>query len=174
MGFFFTWKSFVKFFRIFKLESDFFPHFLSKIRKLENCENLFILFFKCAKFQKNQRTFFERELIITRFARSLVRLGASQLGVQHVQDQPFCHILPLSFFLCFFLCFFSFPFLSFSFLFFSFLFFSFLFFSFLFFSLFPVFSLLFFLSFFPSFLLSFFLFYFFFLFFFFLVFSFYT
>ena len=35
--FFFTWKSFVKFFRIFKLESDFFPHFFlqnQKTRKL--------------------------------------------------------------------------------------------------------------------------------------------
>ena len=28
--YFFTWKSFVKFFRIFKLESDFFPHFFAK------------------------------------------------------------------------------------------------------------------------------------------------
>ena len=46
---FFTGKSFVKFFPIFKLESDFFPHFLSKIRKLENCENFPILNFKCAK-----------------------------------------------------------------------------------------------------------------------------
>ena len=38
MGFFFTWKSFVKFFWIFKLESDFFPHFFlqnQKTRKLE-------------------------------------------------------------------------------------------------------------------------------------------
>ena len=35
--FFFTWKSFVKFFQIFKLESDFFPHFFlqnQKTRKL--------------------------------------------------------------------------------------------------------------------------------------------
>ena len=55
MHFFFTWKSFVNFFLIFKLESDFFPHFLSKIRKLENCENLSILNFKCAKFQRNPR-----------------------------------------------------------------------------------------------------------------------
>ena len=55
LGFFFTWKSFVKIFPIFKLESDFFPHFLSKIRKLENCENLSILSFKCAKFQRNRR-----------------------------------------------------------------------------------------------------------------------
>ena len=52
-NFFFTGKSFVKIFRIFKLESDFFPHFLSKIRKLENCENFPILNFKCAKFQVN-------------------------------------------------------------------------------------------------------------------------
>ena len=80
----FTWKSFVKKFPIFKLESDFFPHFLSKIRKLENCENLFILIFKCAKFQRNWRqknsslTFthfhfhsLSLSLTITRFARSL-------------------------------------------------------------------------------------------------------
>ena len=31
--FFFTWKSFVKFFRIFKLESDFFPHFFLQNQK---------------------------------------------------------------------------------------------------------------------------------------------
>ena len=55
--FFFTGKSFVKFFPIFKLESDFFPHFLSKIRKLENCENLFILNFQCAKFQEKKKLF---------------------------------------------------------------------------------------------------------------------
>ena len=55
--FFFTGKSFVKFFPIFKLESDFFPHFLSKIRKLENCENLFILNFQCAKFQGKKNLF---------------------------------------------------------------------------------------------------------------------
>ena len=53
-------KSFVNFFWHFKLESDFFPHFLSKIRKLENYANLFIVNFKCAKFQRNQRTFYER------------------------------------------------------------------------------------------------------------------
>ena len=53
--FFFTGKSFVKFFPIFKLESDFFPHFLSKIRKLENCENLFILNYNWANFQRNRR-----------------------------------------------------------------------------------------------------------------------
>ena len=44
--FFFTWKSFVKFFRIFKLESDFFPHFFCKIRKksdskFENPEKIY-------------------------------------------------------------------------------------------------------------------------------------
>ena len=50
--FFFTWKSFVKKFPIFKLESDFFPHFLSKIRKLENSAHLNIVNFKCAKFQR--------------------------------------------------------------------------------------------------------------------------
>ena len=32
----------------------FFPHFLSKIRKLENCENLFLLTFKCAEFRRNR------------------------------------------------------------------------------------------------------------------------
>jgi len=53
--FFFTWKSFVKFFRIFKLESDFFPHFFCKIRKLENCAHLFILNYNWANFQRNRR-----------------------------------------------------------------------------------------------------------------------
>ena len=55
--FFFTWKSFVKFFRIFKLESDFFPHFFCKIKNLENCAHLFILNYNWANFQGNQRTF---------------------------------------------------------------------------------------------------------------------
>ena len=36
-------------------ESDFFPQFLSKVRKLENCANLFIVNYKCVKFQQNQR-----------------------------------------------------------------------------------------------------------------------
>ena len=40
-------------FPIFKLESDFFPHFLSKIRKDENSAHLFIVNFKCAKFKRN-------------------------------------------------------------------------------------------------------------------------
>ena len=53
-NFFFTWKSFVKFFPIFKFESDFFPHFLSKIRKLENSANLFILNYNWANFQRNR------------------------------------------------------------------------------------------------------------------------
>ena len=42
----------------FKLESDFFPLFLSQIRKLEKSANLFILNYKWAKFQENQGTFF--------------------------------------------------------------------------------------------------------------------
>ena len=58
MEIFFTGKSFVKFFPIFKLESDFFPHFLSKIRKLENCENLFLLNYNGANFGQDQRNFF--------------------------------------------------------------------------------------------------------------------
>ena len=47
-------KSFVKFFWSFKLESDFFPHFLSKIRKLENSAHLFILNYNWANFQRNR------------------------------------------------------------------------------------------------------------------------
>ena len=50
----FTRKSFVKNFRNFKLESDFFPHFLSKIRKLENSAHLFILDYNWANFQRNR------------------------------------------------------------------------------------------------------------------------
>ena len=53
--FFFTRKSFVNFFLIFKLESDFFPHFLSKVRKLENCAHLFIVGYKCAKLKLNKK-----------------------------------------------------------------------------------------------------------------------
>ena len=63
MEFFFTKKSLVKFtrkslikiFQIFKLESDFFPLFLSKIRKLENWAKLFILNYNWANFQRNRR-----------------------------------------------------------------------------------------------------------------------
>ena len=58
---FFTRKSFVNFFPIFKLESDFFPHFLSKIRNLENCENLFSLNFIWANFEQNQSKFFSKK-----------------------------------------------------------------------------------------------------------------
>ena len=52
--FFFTRKSFVKFFWNFKLESDFFPHFFCKIRKIENCAHLFILNYNWANFQRNR------------------------------------------------------------------------------------------------------------------------
>ena len=38
---------------IFELESDFFQQFLSKIRKLENCENLFSLNFIWANFEQD-------------------------------------------------------------------------------------------------------------------------
>ena len=51
---FFTRKTFVKFFPIIKLESDFFHHFLSKIRKDENCENFFILNYNWNNFQWNR------------------------------------------------------------------------------------------------------------------------
>ena len=56
-NFFLQGNPFVKFFPIFKLESDFFPHFLSKITKLENSAHLFILNYNWANFQGNQRTF---------------------------------------------------------------------------------------------------------------------
>ena len=63
-----------------------------------------------------------REVITTAVA-AVVRRGAPQLGAQHVQDQPFCKIFPLSFFLSF--SFFSYLFFSFLFLYFlSFIFFS--------------------------------------------------
>ena len=38
--------------KIFKLESDFFPRFSSKIRKIENCKNLSLKKFKCANFEQ--------------------------------------------------------------------------------------------------------------------------
>ena len=60
--FFFPRKSFVKFFWNFKLESDFFPPFLSKIRKLENCAHLFILNYNWANFEQDLRQFlFEKK-----------------------------------------------------------------------------------------------------------------
>ena len=39
-------------------KSVFFPLFLSQIRKLEKSAHLFILNYRCAKFQENQGTFF--------------------------------------------------------------------------------------------------------------------
>ena len=54
-GEFFPRKSFVKFFWNFKLESDFFPHFFCKIRKIENSAHLFILNYNWANFQRNRR-----------------------------------------------------------------------------------------------------------------------
>ena len=56
--FFFTWKSFVKFFPTFKLEIEFYSHKKVVSPKLENCAHLYIVNFMCAKFQQNQRTFF--------------------------------------------------------------------------------------------------------------------
>ena len=58
MWFFFTWKSFVKFFPTFKLEIEFYSHKKVVSPKLENCAHLYIVNFMCAKFQQNQRTFF--------------------------------------------------------------------------------------------------------------------
>ena len=55
---FFTGKSFVNFFLIFKLESDFFPHFLSNIRKLENSAQLFILNYNWAAPPQNRNVLF--------------------------------------------------------------------------------------------------------------------
>ena len=42
----------------FKVESDFSPLFLRKIRKLENCAHLFCLKFIWANFEQDQSTFF--------------------------------------------------------------------------------------------------------------------
>ena len=67
---------------------------------------------RCAVFfilSKNQRTFFDRQVgrqvgrQVTTAVAAVVRRGASQLGAQHVQDQPF-----LSFLLPLFLLIFSF------------------------------------------------------------------
>ena len=61
MDFFLTWKSFVKNFPTLKLEIEFHSHKKVVSPKLENCAYLFIVNFKCAKFQKNSRIFFYRE-----------------------------------------------------------------------------------------------------------------
>ena len=60
--FFFTWKSFVKFFPNLKLEIEFHSHKKVVSPKIENCTHLVIVNFKCAKFQRNQRTFLDREV----------------------------------------------------------------------------------------------------------------
>ena len=49
----FTGKSFVKFFPTFKLKIEFHSHKKVVSPKLENSAHLFIVNFKCAKFQKN-------------------------------------------------------------------------------------------------------------------------
>ena len=46
-------KFFVKYFPISNLNRIFLPHFLNKIRRLENWAHLFVLNYKCAKFQGN-------------------------------------------------------------------------------------------------------------------------
>ena len=51
--FFFTWKSFVKFFPNLKLDIEFHSHKKVVSTKLENSAHLFIVNFKFAKFQKN-------------------------------------------------------------------------------------------------------------------------
>ena len=58
LGFFFYREILCKFFLNFQTWIGFFPHFLSKIRKLENCENLFSLNFIWANFEQDLRQFF--------------------------------------------------------------------------------------------------------------------
>ena len=60
IGNFFTGKSFIKIFPILKLEIEFHSHKKVVSPKLENSAHLFIVYFKCTKFQKNQRTFLDR------------------------------------------------------------------------------------------------------------------
>ena len=54
---FFTWISFLKIFQNLKLEIEFHSHKKVVSPKLKNCAHLFIVNFKCAEFQQNQRTF---------------------------------------------------------------------------------------------------------------------
>ena len=72
--FFFTWKSFVKFFRIFKLESDFFLILQKKPHFFQNCAHLFPLNFIWANFERKKNLF--GSLTFT----SLTRTGAVGLG----------------------------------------------------------------------------------------------
>ena len=53
----FTGKSFVKFFPTSKLKIEFHSHKKVVSPKLENSAHVFIVSFKCAKFQENSRTF---------------------------------------------------------------------------------------------------------------------
>ena len=57
--FFFTWKSFVKFFPTFKLEIEFYSHKKVVSPKIENCAHLYIVKYNWANFQGNQRTFLD-------------------------------------------------------------------------------------------------------------------
>ena len=58
---FFYMEILCKFFPTFKLEIEFYSHKKVVSPKLENCAHLFIVNFKCAKFQKKSRIFFYRE-----------------------------------------------------------------------------------------------------------------
>ena len=58
---FFYMEILCKIFPTFKLEIEFYSHKKVVSPKLENCAHLYIVNFMCAKFQKNQRTFFDQE-----------------------------------------------------------------------------------------------------------------
>merc|ERR1711954_297462 len=54
--FFFTWKSFVNFFQIFKLESDFFPHFFLQNQETRKLCTFIYLELKLSQFSRDLKS----------------------------------------------------------------------------------------------------------------------
>ena len=88
LGIFFTRKSFLKLFPAFKLEIQFHSHKKVISPKLETFAHLIIENLECAKFQKNQRTFFSHSFIIIHsfiMTRSVGGLGRCWLGCTRLE-----------------------------------------------------------------------------------------
>ena len=105
---FFTWKSFVNFFRIFKLGIGFFSDFAKKPQIFQNCAHLFILNYNWANFQrkKKNKPFWIIHSFITRTGE--VGLGRFRMCTAGEAQQVKNSFFPIFFFLYIFSFFFSF------------------------------------------------------------------
>ena len=75
---FFTWKSFVNFFIIFKLESDFFPHFFAKSENSKVVQ-IIHLELQLSQFSAKKKTFLDHHSFIIHSS-FIARTGAVGLG----------------------------------------------------------------------------------------------